>query len=61
MTNEVMYNIEPEDMVEALNQNPLAMEQAKVAALTRENIALRIETEQLKASQSEDLGPSDGS
>lgn len=32
--------IQPEDMAEALKQNPMAMEQAKVAALTRENSKL---------------------
>lgn len=48
-----MINIELEDMVEALNQNPLAMEQAKVAALMRENTTLRAMIEQLEIDQKE--------
>ncbi len=40
-------NITPEDMVKVLEQNPVAMEQAKVAALVRQNAALQAEVDRL--------------
>jgi len=43
-----MVSISAEDMAEALQNNPLAMEQAKVAALLRENTTLKDEVEQLR-------------
>lgn len=48
--------ITPEDMAEALQKNPLAMEQAKVASLQRENAALKAMIEQLTSNHREPEG-----
>lgn len=45
--------ITPEDMAEALQKNPLAMEQAKVASLQRENAALKAVISQLTSNHKE--------